>query len=1101
MFFPALDNRTEDFPLHLSKIMKLFIQFQAAIEIKNPGDRETVLKKISLQAATIDKVFEYSLVSTGVELEKIQPPRLEEKREQFTKEKIDWKELEKQFIPNLPLMSEKLVFLEGEEVTLAGLKQVPISTLRIQNPHINLAGKFEKSALIVEPRVHHALPIVVRNILRNLGPSWPVQIYHGIQNEKWVKETFREEIQEKRVFLTKIMVNNLTLRDYNLLSLSPSFWQSTFGEKVLLFETDSALCDGSSYTADQFLRFDYIGAPWIDKNEVTFGCSIYEDKDRGLHYVVSKTDAEEQNLFNKSGLPKIFESNFNQIGNSGLSLRSREKTIQILRTYIPRSGFHRDRSNDIFFACTLGYPGSGLNKPTVSDAISFSVEGILQGENIPFGFHKSWESTSIDQSLLEKKCIDYAEIRDRYKGHKNATPEKDLRSKEIFSFEPLTYAETEEYVVAKLTQGFSNRVRSLLGAANAAKTLNRKLVLVWEKDKDMPAYFSEIFSTPTFPVRSLRGIENQSWIGKETHLGAESITREVELEKSGEVTIYSAYTQKNFIKMPYLFSNPFFNEPIVYINNFYYTPINQIPFEDSIRNGIEFFTQLKFQPDLEKKVAMFKEKSQWSHSRMVGLHHRSWGRNTGDTDWNLPSSDITLFEMYIEKELSRDSSTRFFLATDNLKIKNKIETKYRNAIVAYPIQEVERTTVFGQMEAIVEWMLLRDTTMIYGTQQSSFSDTAALVGSIPKINVGPPVFSYSDSLFFNSIGQVERNGAPYTLPPGFDHFGLSREWEPTHPDNLSSDGSHDVVIPEFPYPVYNPGVVPYKGKYLFSFQYINGEHHLANSIAFSELTGHDPDFSTFEKIAPTATNPYVTTPLFETQIPSESRLQEQKLLLLHGVPYILFSVRENTGSTITRYLGKITEENPGQFEIRNMVRLHWQYGETLKISSDWVPFVHKDALYALFSWAPKVILQINPTTGVCSYVDTLLKPETKWMAQFGLLRGGTPFLPFEEGFLTFAYASNEFNHIRQPQQFHILTAYLLDPTHGADSKMLKAPLVDKQLYPDHETDNNETSIVPSGAVEREDAFFIFSTKNESHILVTKIGKRKLQENLLPIQMQ
>ena len=295
------------------------------------------------------------------------------------------------------------------------------SPINYENPHKSLVGKNEKIAVIIEPRQHKGLPVVVRNVLRNLDASWSVQIFHGIGNLTWLKEELKEELKEGRIYLTKILVTNLTLLDYNHIMLSVDFWENVIGERVLLFETDSALCDHSAHKIEDFLSYDYIGAPWQPKYQPQFGCIIYRSNtDSSIHYVVDVADRIEKERFQKSSLEKVFSATLSSgVGNSGLSLRSRKKTLEVLKQYIPVSAMFKEKINDLFYSCVMNYPDSAMVAPTREKAASFSVESVQTDS--PFGFHKSWIYESIDQKRLQATCPDYATVKKLYREDKSAS--------------------------------------------------------------------------------------------------------------------------------------------------------------------------------------------------------------------------------------------------------------------------------------------------------------------------------------------------------------------------------------------------------------------------------------------------------------------------------------------------------------------------------------------------------------------------------------------------------------------------------------------------------------------------------------------------------
>lgn len=297
---------------------------------------------------------------------------------------------------------------------------VKVSTsfpVNIENDGPQLGGHFDKVAVIVEPRKHKGLPIVVRNMLRNLDDTWKVQIFHGIGNEAELKEKFSKEIQEGRLYLTRMLVQNLSLEMYNYLMMNRGFWESVIGEKILLFEVDSALCDHSMHKIDEFLHFDYIGAPWA--STIVRGCHIYQSKQNPkLKYVVDTGDLEALHTFKKLEFSQIFSSPGGKIGNSGLSLRSRKAMFKILSEYVPKSSIFWARSNDLYYACILDYPKNELKVPTVEEASHFSTEAILYKGSL--GFHKSWSwLTGEEEEIVQSFCTDYTKIKKLYLSDKS----------------------------------------------------------------------------------------------------------------------------------------------------------------------------------------------------------------------------------------------------------------------------------------------------------------------------------------------------------------------------------------------------------------------------------------------------------------------------------------------------------------------------------------------------------------------------------------------------------------------------------------------------------------------------------------------------------
>lgn len=118
-----------------------------------------------------------------------------------------------------------------------------------------------QAAAIVEPRNHAALPLVVFNVLAVLEPHWIVYIFHGTQNVDLCQSL--QEMDLTRIRLVPLGVANLTIHDYNMLLCGRWFWeQIVTTSHILIFQTDALLTTKSPHKIDDFMQYDYIGAPW-----------------------------------------------------------------------------------------------------------------------------------------------------------------------------------------------------------------------------------------------------------------------------------------------------------------------------------------------------------------------------------------------------------------------------------------------------------------------------------------------------------------------------------------------------------------------------------------------------------------------------------------------------------------------------------------------------------------------------------------------------------------------------------------------------------------------------------------------------------------------
>lgn len=217
------------------------------------------------------------------------------------------------------------------------------------------------TAIMIEPRQHPAMQFVLQNFLENLDSRWSFILYHGIDNEDWMKTIVGGcSIEDQnRITLRKVVVKNLTLDQYSSIMTNSEFIQRIPTEMFLVFQTDSMICKPYKDLIYEFMKYDYVGAPW---HEVPYGSW--------------KT----------------------QIGNGGLSLRRKSAMLMITNTVPYSSGY----PEDMYFseACdTLK-----LKKPNWSKAKEFAIE--MQPSLKSFGVHRAWRWTTVS----EKQCPGYLEL-------------------------------------------------------------------------------------------------------------------------------------------------------------------------------------------------------------------------------------------------------------------------------------------------------------------------------------------------------------------------------------------------------------------------------------------------------------------------------------------------------------------------------------------------------------------------------------------------------------------------------------------------------------------------------------------------------------------
>ena len=224
-----------------------------------------------------------------------------------------------------------------------------------------------KTAIILESRKHQALHFVIENICKNLDQDWIIKIFCGHSNETFCK-SIASKINNRDISVINIgLPEILTLRVYNGIMCNKKLYNFIPTNTFLVFQVDSMINSNNKNYINEFLKYDYVGAPW-----------------------------------------KAYQ----EVGNGGFSLRKKINVLKFLNKIPYKDGVYEDR----YFSLTFDKPYSeeecrkykrqiSLNKPTLDQAKRFSVETIFHDDF--FAVHKPWQwNNESDLNILKQKCPD-----------------------------------------------------------------------------------------------------------------------------------------------------------------------------------------------------------------------------------------------------------------------------------------------------------------------------------------------------------------------------------------------------------------------------------------------------------------------------------------------------------------------------------------------------------------------------------------------------------------------------------------------------------------------------------------------------------------------
>ena len=232
------------------------------------------------------------------------------------------------------------------------------SSLKI--PEVQVMTTTNYTAIMVEPRKHRALEFVLRNFTENLDENWNFMIYHGSDNKTYLENIVKKlsaDVQS-RIVLINLKVQNINIRQYSTMFFCPTFYNNIPTETFLIFQTDSMILKENKHKINDFLKYDYVGAPW----------------------------PKSMGIWGKIG-----------VGNGGLSLRKKSKMVELLKHKHKgiEYGFYGKYVAEDKFFCGYYAPEVEIYKPTFIKAKEFSIEAVYSENS--FGVHKCWVNLNINE--------------------------------------------------------------------------------------------------------------------------------------------------------------------------------------------------------------------------------------------------------------------------------------------------------------------------------------------------------------------------------------------------------------------------------------------------------------------------------------------------------------------------------------------------------------------------------------------------------------------------------------------------------------------------------------------------------------------------------
>ncbi|MBR3456281.1 MAG: hypothetical protein IKH26_13285 [Bacteroidaceae bacterium] len=239
--------------------------------------------------------------------------------------------------------------------------------------------------------------------------------------------------------------------------------------------------------------------------------------------------------------------------------------------------------------------------------------------------------------------------------------------------------------------GLCNRMRVISSAAFLANRYNMRMVVLWVRNKELNAKFSDLFEPLPYHVLEFSG--NDSIAYKACYRMIQSL------------------------------------HPVYMISNVY--------FHNDSKDKIDYFERLKGNHGLldtyhgvvdSVGYSMFKVKKHLQPllyplddlRQVCGIHIRRT-----DNERSIQNSPTYLFIEKMEEEIRQNPSVKFYLATDDPQEEADIKEKFGDRILVYPKRRNDRITKTGMEDAVVDLANLSHCKKLYASSYSTFSLTAA----------------------------------------------------------------------------------------------------------------------------------------------------------------------------------------------------------------------------------------------------------------------------------------------------------------------------------------------------------------------------------------
>jgi predicted GH43/DUF377 family glycosyl hydrolase len=279
---------------------------------------------------------------------------------------------------------------------------------------------------------------------------------------------------------------------------------------------------------------------------------------------------------------------------------------------------------------------------------------------------------------------------------------------------------------------------------------------------------------------------------------------------------------------------------------------------------------------------------------------------------------------------------------------------------------------------------------------------------------------------------------------------------------------------------FNGSIVTYKDKILFCCRADQRPWFDNIRIVFCEL---DDDFIPKKG---TARFLEVGSALEDKGKSGEFRVEDPRLFVCGGRLHIVY------GDGFEVYHG-VFDESLKIEKWKNITNFSVRIEENDGREKNWCPFDYEGHPHFIYSDNPRVIW--------CPYRRQAILSDQKLTWDYGQIRGGSPAIPYNGGYLTFFHsAKNAGDREWYHGRLYYMGAYFFEAkppfrvTH-----MTKVPIMrGEELYNNPQHPSKVIVVFPAGVIESNDSFFVSLGINDHYTGVIRVSKFTLQNLLVKL---